>query len=66
MEKQQAPTHLALAITAYQQKYDVDGKELAAALGVHASTITRLRQGFMPDTPTLLKLMGWMLREAPR
>ena len=55
-------TNLAAALSAYQQKHDVQGKDLAKAIGIHQSTLTRLKQGKMPDADGLTKIMIWLTR----
>lgn len=53
---------LAKLLTAYQQKHDVDGKRLAAEIGIHESSLTRIKQGKMPDARNLAKIITWMLK----
>jgi DNA-binding Xre family transcriptional regulator len=53
-------TELAKALAAYQQKYDVEGKELAASIGIEESTLTRIKQGRMPDARGLAKIIAWL------
>ncbi len=55
------PTNLGLALTAYMQKTDMSAKELARKIGIGESTLTRLRQGLMPDADGLLKVMMWLV-----
>lgn len=57
-------TNLAKTIAAYQQKHDVSAKTMAADLGFSASTLTRLKQGLMPDAAGILKIMNWLVRES--
>ena len=56
-------THLAQALTAYQQKHDVEGKKLAREIGIHESSLTRIKQGKMPDADGLVKIIVWLNRE---
>ena len=55
-------TNLAKLITAYQQKFDVSGKDLAKQIGVNASTIARIKQGKMPDADGFAKIILWMTK----
>lgn len=55
-------TKLGLALAAYQQKHDIDGKMLAAEIGIGESTLTRLKQGKKPDADGLLKVIVWMVQ----
>lgn len=38
---------------------EVKPTEVAKATGLHLSTITRIRDGQVPDGPTLLRLSRW-------
>ena len=58
----QPMTNLAVALSAYQQKLDIQGKDLAKAIGVHQSTLTRFKQGKMPDADGMVKLLVWLLK----
>jgi transcriptional regulator with XRE-family HTH domain len=55
-------TNLAKMIAAYQQKFDVSARELAKAIGIAPSTITRIKQGKMPDADGLAKIILWMTK----
>lgn len=55
-------THLGQALSAYQQKYDVEGKALAKEIGINESTLTRVKQGKMPDAEGLAKIVLWMVK----
>jgi len=61
MANEQDPTNLGAALTAYMQKTDISGKELARRIGIGESTLTRIRQGLMPDADGLLKIMLWLV-----
>lgn len=56
-------TNLGMALTAYMQKHDASGKKLAKAIGIGESTLTRMRQGLMPDATGLLRVLAWFMQE---
>lgn len=58
---------LGLVLAAYQQKHDVDGKALAAEIGINESTLTRIKQDKMPDAVGFAKIIWWLTskRSAP-
>jgi DNA-binding XRE family transcriptional regulator len=53
-------TRLGLAISAYQQKYDIENREMARSIGVSASTMSRIKSGAMPDALGMAKIMLWL------
>lgn len=55
-------TNLSKIIAAYQQKHDVQGRELAKEIGIAASTLTRIKQGKMPDADGFAKIILWMTK----
>lgn len=55
-------TNLAMALAAYQQKLALEGKALAKSIGIHQSTLTRLKQGKSPDADGMVKILAWLLR----
>lgn len=57
-----AMTNLSTVLAAYQQKCDLQGRDVAKAIGIHQSTLTRIKQGKMPDADGLVKIMIWLLR----
>ena len=57
-------TNLGRVLLAYQQKFDVDGKELSAELGLHESTLTRIKQGRMPDAAAFARIVAWLGKKA--
>ena len=61
---QMGMTNLANMLTAYQQKHDVENREMARQIGIGASTLTRLKQGKLPDADGLAKIILWMTKEA--
>ena len=60
-----AMTNLGLALAAYQQKYDVENGAMAKQIGLGASTLSRVKQGKMPDAEGMAKIMMW-LTKAPK
>lgn len=59
-------THLGQVITAYQQKFGVEGKSLARRIGIAESTLTRIKQGKMPDAYGFAKIVVWLTNKAVR
>lgn len=57
-------TNLAKMLSAYQDKYDVAGKDLAKQIGIAASSLTRIKQGKMPDADGFARIILWMTRDA--
>lgn len=57
-------TNLAHMIIAYQQKRDVENREMARQIGIGASTLSRLKQGTLPDAEGLAKIVLWMTKDA--
>lgn len=55
-------TNLGRALAAYQQKFDVEGKVLARRIGISESTLTRIKQGTMPDAEGLAKIIAWLVQ----
>jgi DNA-binding Xre family transcriptional regulator len=55
--------NLAKMLSAYQGKYDIAGKDLAREIGVAASTLTRIKQGKMPDADGLARIILWMTKD---
>lgn len=53
-------THLGQALAAYQQKYDVEGKKLARDIGIPESTLSRIKNGTMPDAAGFAKIIQWL------
>lgn len=56
-------TKLALVLAAYQQKHDVEGVSLAKEIGIHESTLSRVKQGKMPDADGLSKIVAWLVKK---
>lgn len=57
-------TNLGLALAAYQQKHDEENREMAKAIGISASTLSRIKSGTMPDALGLAKIISWLTTEA--
>lgn len=57
-------TNLGLAIAAYQQKHDVENRVMAKRIGINASTLSRIKQGNLPDAEGFAKIIFWMVKEA--
>jgi predicted transcriptional regulator len=47
-------------ITAYQQKFDLDAKDMALEIGISQSTLCRVKGGKSPDATGLAKIILWM------
>jgi hypothetical protein len=58
-------TRLGLAISAFQQKHDVENRKMARQIGISASTLSRIKGGTMPDALGMAKIMLW-LSSSPR
>jgi len=52
-------TRLGLALSAYQQKHDVENRSMAKQIGISASTLSRIKGGTMPDAIGLAKIVLW-------
>ena len=55
-------TNLAIALAAYQHKMDLEGRKLDKEIGIHQSTLTRLKQGKLPDAEGFAKIIAWMVK----
>ena len=51
-------------INAYQQKLDIESRELARQIGINASTLCSLKQGTLPDAEGLAKIILWVTKVA--
>ena len=56
--------NLGDVLIAYEQKYDVEARELAREIGICESTLSRIKQGKMPDAFGLAKIVSWLVAEA--
>lgn len=50
-----------MMLTAYEQKYDLSGREIAKEIGVDKSNLCRIKQGKMPDAKNMAKIITWMI-----
>ena len=53
-------TRLGLALAAYQQKHDVENRQMAKEIGISASSLSRIKGGTMPDALGMTKIMLWL------
>jgi len=56
--------NLSKMLIAYRQKYDINSSELAAEIGLHPSTMTRLEQGRALDSEGMVKIISWIFAPA--
>lgn len=54
-------TNLGRALAAYQQKHDVENRAMADAIGISASTLSRIKNGSMPDADGFAKVIVWLV-----
>lgn len=52
-------TRLGLALAAYQQKHDMENRQMAKAIGISASSLSRIKGGTMPDALGMAKIVLW-------
>ena len=53
-------TRLGKALAAYQQKFDMENRTMAKEIGISASTLSRIKQGTMPDAIGFAKIVRWL------
>jgi hypothetical protein len=53
-------TNLGLALASYQQKHDVENRQMAKEIGIPASSLSRIKGGKMPDALGMAKIMLWL------
>ena len=53
-------TRLGDALMAYQQKHDVENRQMAKEIGISASSLSRIKGGTMPDALGMAKIMLWL------
>ena len=53
-------TRLGMALEAYQQKFDVENRQMAKEIGISASSLSRIKSGTMPDALGLAKVILWL------
>ena len=56
-------TNLGMALSAYQQKHDVENRDMAKAIGISASTLSRIKTGTMPDAIGFARIVVWLALE---
>lgn len=56
-------TNLARVLSAYQQKHDIEGRKMAQMFDCSESTLTRIKQGRMPDAATFARIVAWLAEE---
>jgi predicted transcriptional regulator len=59
-KQRQRVTRLGLALTAYQQKYDVANGRMAKEIGISEPMLSRIKGGTMPDGSNLMKIFSWL------
>ena len=59
-------TNLGNALAAYQQKHDIENREMAREIGISASTLSRVKAGTMPDAAGFGKILLWLTQELKR
>jgi hypothetical protein len=52
-------TNLGLALAAYQQKNDVENRQMAKDIGISASSLSRVKGGTIPDAFGMAKIVLW-------
>lgn len=57
-------TRLGAALTAYQQKHDVENRVMTREIGISASTLSRIKGGTLPDALGMAKIMLWLAGDA--
>jgi|LNAP01.1.fsa_nt_gb hypothetical protein len=58
--RREAVTNLGLALTAYQQKYDIANGHMAKEIGIRGATLSRIKGGTLPDANGLAKILLWL------
>jgi hypothetical protein len=53
-------TRLGEALSAYQQKHDIENRLMAKQIGISASTLSRIKGGTMPDAHGFAKIVLWL------
>ena len=53
-------SRLGLALEAYQQKHDVENRQMAKEIGIPASSLSRIKGGTLPDAAGLAKILLWL------
>lgn len=58
-------TRLGMALAAYQQKHDVENRQMAKEIGIPAPSLSRIKGGTMPDAMGMAKVMLWLASAVP-
>ena len=56
-------TNLGMALTAMQQKYDIENKVMAKLIGIPESSLSRIKMGSMPDAVGMVKIIKWLVED---
>ncbi len=56
---------IAKMIRIWRASEGIDQKDLAAEIGIGASVLSRVEKGKSPDAAGAVKIMAWMLSDAP-
>ena len=59
-------THLGMALAAYQQKHDMENRQMAKEIGIPASSLSRIKGGTMPDAIGMAKIVLWLATKGDR
>jgi predicted transcriptional regulator len=51
---------LGQALEAYQQKFDIENRQMAKEIGIPASSLSRIKSGKLPDALGMAKIMLWL------
>jgi predicted transcriptional regulator len=57
-------TRLGLALAAFQQKHDLENRQMAKQIGIPASTLSRIKGGTLPDARGMAKILLWLAEDA--
>jgi predicted transcriptional regulator len=57
-------TRLGLALAAFQQKHDLENRQMAKQIGIPASTLSRIKGGTLPDARGMAKILLWLSEDA--
>lgn len=56
-------TRLGLALAAFQQKHDLENRQMAKQIGIPASTLSRIKGGTLPDARGMAKILLWLAED---
>ena len=57
-------TNLGIALAAYQHEKRMENRAMAKQIGISQSTLSRIKNGAMPDAIGFTKIMKWMAEDA--